>query len=215
MEKRLYRNDHDKMLAGVCSGLAEYLAVEVTVIRLVAVLMTFVLFGTTVFAYILLWALLPVNPNRMQKFNQYFNQADPNMYNSANAFNNAGFSDTNKWNTENSATQNDPFNPYTMKKKNNTGRIIAGMVLLIVGLFFLGRELHILPYWFNIGKLWPLALIAVGMSFVLKSKKDKEWEEFKSKVGQNQEPIVTPPPVDPSGMPAEGTDQQGTNKPTY
>ncbi|RYF87820.1 MAG: PspC domain-containing protein [Chitinophagaceae bacterium] len=212
MEKKLYRNDHDKMLAGVCSGLAEHLSVEVTVIRLVAILMTFVLFGTTVLAYIVLWIILPVNPNRMQKYAQYFNQADP-MYTSANAFNNAGFSETNKWNTENAKFQSDPmFDPYTAKPKSNTGRIIGGMALLIVGLYFLGREMNILPYWFQIGKLWPLALIAVGLSFVLKSKKDKEWESFKSQHGQTEEPIVTPPPADPASTNA---DQPDTNKPTY
>ena len=32
MEKKLYRNTNNKMLAGVCSGLAEYINIDPTVI---------------------------------------------------------------------------------------------------------------------------------------------------------------------------------------
>lgn len=34
MEKKLFRNEHVKMIAGVASGLADYMQVEVTIVRL-------------------------------------------------------------------------------------------------------------------------------------------------------------------------------------
>jgi len=40
MEKRLFRNEHDKVVAGVSSGIAEYMEVDVTIIRLLFVLST-------------------------------------------------------------------------------------------------------------------------------------------------------------------------------
>ena len=40
MEKKLYRSRNDKKLAGVCAGLAKYLNMDVTVIRLIMVLLT-------------------------------------------------------------------------------------------------------------------------------------------------------------------------------
>ena len=41
--KRLYRSETDRMLAGVCGGLADYLSVDATLIRLIWALV--VLFG--------------------------------------------------------------------------------------------------------------------------------------------------------------------------
>jgi phage shock protein PspC (stress-responsive transcriptional regulator) len=41
MPKRLYRSTKDRMISGVCGGLAEYLDMDPTVVRLVAVLVTF------------------------------------------------------------------------------------------------------------------------------------------------------------------------------
>ena len=58
---RLYRNDTDKLLGGVCSGIANYLRVDPTIVRLVFALMVFGA-GTGVLLYILLWIILPSKP---------------------------------------------------------------------------------------------------------------------------------------------------------
>ena len=58
---RLYRNDTDKLLGGVCSGIANYLRVDPTIVRLVFALMIFGA-GTGVLLYILLWIILPSKP---------------------------------------------------------------------------------------------------------------------------------------------------------
>lgn len=57
--KKLCRVDYDKMLAGVCGGIGEYLNLDSTVVRLLFVIGTFFyLFG--LIAYIVLLILLPV-----------------------------------------------------------------------------------------------------------------------------------------------------------
>ena len=56
---RLYRDESDKMLGGVCSGLANYLRVDPTIVRLVFALITFGA-GTGILLYILLW-IIPVS----------------------------------------------------------------------------------------------------------------------------------------------------------
>ena len=43
--KRLYRSKSDAMIAGICSGLAKYLEVDPTVIRLAFVLLLVLAFG--------------------------------------------------------------------------------------------------------------------------------------------------------------------------
>lgn len=58
MAKRLYRSTSDKMLAGVCGGLAEYFDVDPVIIRLAWVMAIFCL-GTGIFAYILAAIIVP------------------------------------------------------------------------------------------------------------------------------------------------------------
>lgn len=60
MRRRLYRSRHERMLAGVCGGLAEYFDTDPTIVRLVWVLVT-VFTGLTpgVIAYLVLWLIVP------------------------------------------------------------------------------------------------------------------------------------------------------------
>ena len=61
MEKKLYRSKTDKKLCGVCGGLAEYLGIDSTVVRLILVLA--VLFaGVGFLAYIIAALVMPVKP---------------------------------------------------------------------------------------------------------------------------------------------------------
>jgi phage shock protein C len=57
--KQLVRYRDDRMVAGVCSGLAAYLGVDVTVVRLLAVLGAVFSFGTIIVAYVVAWILMP------------------------------------------------------------------------------------------------------------------------------------------------------------
>jgi len=61
MQKRLYRSKDERMIWGVCGGLAKYFDVDPTIIRLVAVLTLFLgLVG--VLAYIILAIVVPLEP---------------------------------------------------------------------------------------------------------------------------------------------------------
>ncbi|MCJ7520482.1 MAG: PspC domain-containing protein [Anaerolineaceae bacterium] len=59
--KRLYRSKSDVMIAGVCSGLAKYLDVDPTAIRLAFVLLLFLALGGF-WIYVILWIIMPVEP---------------------------------------------------------------------------------------------------------------------------------------------------------
>lgn len=61
MEKKLYRNTTNKMLAGVCSGLAEYINIDPTVIRLIWALIG--LTGTGLLAYLICTIIIPEKPD--------------------------------------------------------------------------------------------------------------------------------------------------------
>ena len=57
--KRLYRSRKEKVIAGVCGGLAEYFGVDPTLIRLIFVL--FLLVGGSAFlVYLAMWLIVPL-----------------------------------------------------------------------------------------------------------------------------------------------------------
>ena len=56
--KKLYRIEDGKMLAGVCTGLAEYFSIDVTLVRLGWVLLT-LLGGCGILAYIIALIIMP------------------------------------------------------------------------------------------------------------------------------------------------------------
>lgn len=58
-EKRLVRYSDDKMLFGVCSGLADYLNIDTVIVRLVFFLLTVFGNGLGLLVYVLLAILMP------------------------------------------------------------------------------------------------------------------------------------------------------------
>lgn len=62
-EKRFYRK-RNSSLAGVCSGLAEHFDVDALVVRILAVLLTLCTFGLAGVAYLIMWFVIPLEPEQ-------------------------------------------------------------------------------------------------------------------------------------------------------
>ena len=62
MEKKLYLSRTDKKIAGVCAGIAKYLNLDPTVIRLLWVLAV-VIGGAGILAYIICAFVIPEEPD--------------------------------------------------------------------------------------------------------------------------------------------------------
>lgn len=61
MEKKLYRSQNNKMICGVCAGIAEYFHIDPTVIRLAfAILACFG--GSGILAYFVAAIIIPPKP---------------------------------------------------------------------------------------------------------------------------------------------------------
>ncbi len=58
MAKRLYRSESDRILGGVCGGIAEVYDFDPTLIRLLAVAL-FLGAGTGLLAYLIAWIIVP------------------------------------------------------------------------------------------------------------------------------------------------------------
>ena len=58
-EKSLFKSKKNRMIEGVCGGIAEYFDVDPTLIRLLWVLITLFSFGAGIIAYIIACVIIP------------------------------------------------------------------------------------------------------------------------------------------------------------
>lgn len=58
MAKKLYRSRKNRYIAGVCSGVAEYLNIDPSIVRLILLILV-AAGGSGVLAYIIAWIIIP------------------------------------------------------------------------------------------------------------------------------------------------------------
>jgi phage shock protein C len=172
MEKKLHRDVQHKMIAGVCAGLAEYLNIDVTMVRIVF-LATLIFHGCGLLPYIVLWVVLP---KKLYGFNT-------NPYGTQNPFNNAGPVDYtvpqqpfgNPFGS--TVPPQQPGEPFVMPpKKASNASIIVGIALVAFGAFFLLDNFDLLPDW-EFDRLWPVVFVIIGIVLVFSPKKKNPWEQ--------------------------------------
>jgi phage shock protein C len=199
MNKKLYRDEYHKVLGGVCSGLADYFEMDVTVIRLLFAF-TVIVMGVGIIPYIVLWIVLP---KKGYLYNQYNNPTVdytvPPQQPAEGQFTAAG----NPFG--NSAYGANPFGEvpplkYPQKQKSNAG-IIVGVVLIVIGAAVLIDEYDLIPD-FDFGRLWPVVLVLVGASLIVTGQQKKPWHHenwgdvtandsgAKTETTEPQEPLV-------------------------
>jgi phage shock protein C len=184
MVRILHRSRNDRMLFGVCGGLAAHWGVDPTVVRAGAVLLAWVTGGAAVLAYLVMLILVPEEPagggesavaypNREETVMNDETSEPPNEVPGGGPVQEAG------WATgQTPAPVQEPvyvappqYAPPTYeappeKKKSRAG-ITGGLVLVALGLVFLAGEF--IPG-FDPGRLWPLILVAIGVGIILKKR---------------------------------------------
>jgi phage shock protein C len=145
--KRLYRSRKNRVIAGVCGGIGEYLNVDPVLVRLIAVFLLFV-GGGSLIAYIVCIFVVPDEPRvSMQDSESVPNQASPP----------AGI----------------------MGSPGQTGGLIVGAILILLGVIFLMRNIPIFShyYWWiwHMGWrfFWPSLLIIIGLMVVFRAAWNK------------------------------------------
>ena len=66
MGNKLYRSRSNRMIAGVCGGIGEYLDIDPTLVRLILIVLFF-LGLSGVLAYIIAWIVIPEDPGNISK----------------------------------------------------------------------------------------------------------------------------------------------------
>jgi phage shock protein C len=156
MGTRLYRSAKDKVIAGVCGGLGEYLRVDPVVFRVLFVLAG--INGVGLAVYIILWLLIPMAqveyPNQQQMMRQNVEEMGKRARELGHDIRGA-VSGT-------SAPSQQP----------DKRTLVVGGVLVAVGVLYLLDNLGLL-WWVRLASLWPLLLIALGSIILLNNLKDK------------------------------------------
>lgn len=57
--KRYHRSKSDRKIAGVCGGIAEYLNMDPTLVRILWVILTLVSLGAGLIGYLIFWLVAP------------------------------------------------------------------------------------------------------------------------------------------------------------
>ncbi|MFZ0533666.1 MAG: PspC domain-containing protein, partial [Anaerolineales bacterium] len=60
--RKLYRSRNNRMIAGVCAGLAEFFGIDATVVRLVFAAGALVGFGSFILIYLVMFVVVPEEP---------------------------------------------------------------------------------------------------------------------------------------------------------
>ncbi len=146
MEKKLYRSRSDRMIAGVCGGLGEYLAVDPVWIRLGFVMLLFAT-GVGFWAYIILWIIIP------EEGRQAVTPGDTiqaNVQEMADRARELG-----------QGIQRGLQGDRAPTEASTSGPIIVGVAFILVGALLLLNRLNLF-WWLRWTTLWPLLLIFIG-----------------------------------------------------
>ncbi|RYZ97197.1 MAG: PspC domain-containing protein [Sphingobacteriaceae bacterium] len=169
MEKKLYRDEYRKEIAGVCAGLSDHLGMDVSILRIIFLLTAIFLHGTGLVVYVVLWIALPAkNPYLhggpeadytvppSDPFNPFKNATPPNFT---------------------MPNYDKPFGNVPAKKNTKVG-VILGAILIVLGIVFLLNNFNLIPD-VDFDIVWPLIFVAIGVAFILSGRKKQPWEKQK------------------------------------
>lgn len=144
MVKRLYRSRKQRVLAGVCGGIAEYFDIDVTLVRL-GLVAAFFLAGTGILFYIIAAIIIPQTP-----YTAHFDK---------NAASEGGGSSS--FSEENS-------------RSHNNAVLVIGLILIAIGTLNLIQKLNPFGMWYYLrGFGWPVLLMLLGAAIIISSIRRK------------------------------------------
>ena len=153
MTEKLYRSVREKMLGGVCGGLADYFSIDVTLVRLIALVAAFS--GVGFLAYFAGWIIIPVNPSerggQTVHHNRDVGEAVKEMVSDVKDA-------TKGFNLQEKQGEQVKSEAHENRSK------MAGGILVTLGVLFLLQRFF--PYWFDMSKMWPLLLIIIGLGII-------------------------------------------------
>lgn len=138
MEKKLQRDSKNKVIGGVCSGLANYFDIDASLVRLLFAFM-FLFASAGFWLYIILWVVMPVGQGSQGETSNFVSSDDTTEVSSE--------------------TQSDG-----LKASKSKGSLVAGLILIGIGAIGL---LHRYIPEINWDTAWPILLILLGLFLII------------------------------------------------
>ncbi|HOQ06655.1 MAG TPA: PspC domain-containing protein [Clostridiales bacterium] len=154
--RRLRRSRRNKVILGVCGGLAEYLNIDVVIVRIVAVLSLFMGWGFII--YIIAALIMPEDREHIPDGNGWGHGGGSAGY--SGAYSDPGMGTGTDYDLGNDYFSNDDSWDRPARYDSEKTKYIIGAVLIGIGVIALGREL--LPGVFELRYTLPVLLIAIG-----------------------------------------------------
>lgn len=151
--KRLYKSRKNKVVDGVCGGIAEYFDVDPVLVRIIFVLFFF-FGGSALIAYIVGMIIMPRAPYELAPDNETRDEKQEKTAGSP------------------------PTKPAPVSASPSAGSLVIGIILIVFGSIFLLDNFdfplfHHFSWWFKF-HFWeffiPGILILVGLLLIIKSK---------------------------------------------
>jgi phage shock protein C len=155
--KKLYRSRTNSMIGGVCGGLAEYLQVDPTIVRLGFVLLG-LYSGIGIAAYLVLWIIMPYPDMGETSTSEIIREGAEEIKDKAQEM-------------------AESISPSLRKSRGPAANVVIGILLIGLGIVFLARTLNIhWLRWLDARTLMPIILIIVGILLLRGQRIDKGGE---------------------------------------
>jgi phage shock protein C len=141
---KIVRSESDRMIAGVCGGIAAYFDIDASIVRLIFIAVI-LLGGSGILAYLILWFILPNEHETNQQTEEIMKQNVTEIK---------------------EATETASKEVKEIAKKS--GKSIWGAVLIGLGVVFLLQNFGFAHY-LQLDKTWPVLLIVLGFLIVGRS----------------------------------------------
>lgn len=172
MKKTLARSSTDRKISGVCGGIAEYLNIDSTIIRVAFILIVFA-GGFGLLLYILAAIIMPMDYEVNRNYTNYTKQDasyttnDDTQKSDETINKNENASDDNS-NFENQNESNVNLNNKEQKKSLLNPATVIGIILVAIGIVFM---VNIFFPSFDFGVVIALCIVAAGVLIIVKGGK--------------------------------------------
>lgn len=152
MEKKLFRSRDDRMIAGVCGGLGDYLSLDPVWLRLLFILLLFAS-GIGLWAYLILWIIVPQEGRETTTPGDTVQANVQEMAERARELG-QGLQQGFGRDTEGSGD------------RSTTGPVLIGAGLILLGGFLLLNQFNLFS-WIRWDVMWPFLIILLGVALLV------------------------------------------------
>jgi len=153
--RKLYRSSTDRIISGVCGGLAEHLEIDPTLVRVIFIVLA-LMSGVGVIIYLALALLVPSRGQEGKSPKETIKEGAEEIGQKAKEV----------------ATEVGEGMKKVASKAKAPGTFLLGLVLVLIGVWFLLQNMGVQwPLWMDFDVIWPVLLILLGLFIFVKRAK--------------------------------------------